>query len=127
MFYEQANCVTYDRVEIERYFDRIKLAESRRTYNVRELSDEDALSNLDLLMKLHLTNIPFENLALHYSQERHISLHPAVLFRKIINSRSRGGYCMEINAIFGCLLRSLGYDLYATGARIFGGNAYMGW
>ena len=127
MFLGQANYVTYDKAEIEKYYDRIKLAKSRRVYNVRELSDEDALTHLDLLMKLHLTNIPFENLGLHYSQERQISLHPTILFRKIINGKGRGGYCMENNTIFACLLRSIGYNLYSTGARIFGGNGYMGW
>ena len=127
MFLEQTNHVTYDRAEVEKYYDRIKVVKSRRVYDVRELSDDDALNHLDLLMKLHLLNIPFENLSLHYSQERQVSLHPTALFRKIIHGSGRGGYCMENNAIFACLLRSIGYDLYSTGARIFGGNAYMGW
>lgn len=119
--------IMYDRAAIEKYYDRIKLEKSRRIYDVRRLSDGEALSHLGLLMKLHLINIPFENLSLHYSQERQVSLHPTVLFRKIINGNGRGGYCMENNAVLACLLRSIGYNLYSTGARIWAGNVYMGW
>ena len=127
MFLEQAGSVIFDKTEIEVYYDRIGLAKNHRTYNVKAFSDGEALGHLDLLIKLHLINIPFENLSLHYSQNRTISLHPSILYGKIIKSKGRGGYCMENNTIFACLLRSLGYEIYSTGARIFGNEEYMGW
>lgn len=127
MFLEDANRVTYDRTEIEIYYNRLCLPISKRVYDVQVLSSERAINYLDLLMKQHLTNIPFENLDLHYSQSKTIPLHPVILFRKIVQSTGRGGYCMENNTIFACLLRSLGYDLYLTGARIFGATGFNGW
>jgi arylamine N-acetyltransferase len=34
---------------------------------------------------------------------------------------------MELNAIFGTLLRSIGFTLYATGARVHDGKEFGGW
>jgi len=41
-----------------------------------------------------------------------------------IVERRLGGYCMENNMFFSTVLRSLGYDLYVSGARV--SNALMG-
>jgi arylamine N-acetyltransferase len=76
--------------------------------------------------------VPFENLSLHYSQTHLLSLDPEDLFVKIVD-RKRGGYCMENNAFFGAVLRSLGYDLINAGARIADavvgktGDGFEGW
>lgn len=118
---------TYTKEQIEKYYNRIQLPEALRLYTVSEASPKASLSYLSVLQRYHLTNIPFENLSLHYSWSRHISIHPDALFQKIIESTGRGGYCMELNAIFASLLRSLGYKLYASGARVYDGNDYTGW
>jgi len=85
------------------------------------------MSYLGLLQRHHLTNVPFENLSLHYSPSRHISLHPQALFHKIVEGNGIGGYCMELNGAFGILLRSLGYKIYSMGAHVHDGKEFGGW
>lgn len=89
--------------------------------------------NLALLASLlckHITAVPYENLCLHYSRERDVSLDCRPLLDRIINRR-RGGYCMELNMIFFFLLRRLGFHAYMTGARLsqqgIRGQAFTGW
>jgi arylamine N-acetyltransferase len=90
-----------------------------------------------LLHALHvhqLAAIPYENLLLHYSQARTVSLDPQHLYQKMIQwDRGRGGYCMENCIFFNHVLRAFGFDAYTTGARIRlreGGipwGDYVGW
>lgn len=55
----------------------------------------------------HVQAIPYENLDV--LSGRPVSLDPGDLYRKIIVG-TRGGYCFELNVLFGWLLRELGYD-----------------
>ncbi|TID14511.1 arylamine N-acetyltransferase 1 [Venturia nashicola] len=116
----------YSKEEITQYYHRIRIPESLRIYDVSELSPKAALSYLKELQKHHLVSVPFENISLHYSPSRTVILHPEQLFRKIVHG-GRGGYCMELNAVFGLLLRSLRYNLYPTGARVHDGREFGGW
>lgn len=114
--------------QVESYLDRLKLPEERRIRDVAALAPEEALSYLALLQKHHLLEIPFENLALHYSPHRSISLHPEELYRKIIGSNNaRGGYCMEATGLFSLLLRSLGFTMYTAAARVYNKDRLSGW
>ncbi|PVI00341.1 arylamine N-acetyltransferase 1 [Periconia macrospinosa] len=79
---------------------------------------------LTTLLTHHLATIPFENLSLHYSPHRQISLHRDALFQKIVgDGKGRGGYCMENNALFGLLLKGLGFVVYEAGARVWNPSA----
>lgn len=119
---------TYSRPQITLYFDRLGLSEPQRRYDVAGLTSEDALDYLAQLQKLHLARVPFENLTLHYSPHRQISIHPEELFKKIIGENNgRGGYCMENNCLFGTLLNSLGFQLFSAGARVFDNGQWTGW
>jgi arylamine N-acetyltransferase len=81
--------------------------------------DETALSFLKVLERYQLTAVPFENLNLHYSVQRHISIDARKLFEKIVDNKSeRGGYCMENSTLFGTVLRSLGYQVTSVGGRV---------
>lgn len=87
-----------------------------------------SLSTLALLQKHQLAAIPFENLSLHYSPHRQISLHLSEVFAKIIGSENgRGGYCMENNLLFGALLRDVGFEVCSVGARVWDGEGWTGW
>ncbi|KAL8660289.1 MAG: hypothetical protein Q9202_006700 [Teloschistes flavicans] len=66
-----------------------------------------SLEYLTTLQRHHLATYPFENLSIHYSPTHSVSLDLDVLYDKFIRKR-RGGYCMEQNAFFGTVLRSLG-------------------
>ncbi|KAF2733433.1 arylamine N-acetyltransferase 1 [Polyplosphaeria fusca] len=119
---------TFSRDQITQYFERLKLPGDRRIYAVAHLEPQDALDYLTVLQKHHLVEVPFENLALHYSHHRQISIHAQELFRKIISDNNgRGGYCMENNTLFGTLLRSLGFTLFSAGARVFDNGQFTGW
>ncbi|MBE7179987.1 MAG: arylamine N-acetyltransferase [Terriglobus roseus] len=117
--------LTYDADQIQRYYDRIKLPSARRVLTVDGLDPETSLAYLKLLQQHHLVAIPFESLSLHYGPHT-VSLHPDALFRKVVCSNGRGGYCMENNFLFGTLLRSVGYTLYPAGARVMHSPEYTG-
>ncbi|SPN96601.1 related to arylamine N-acetyltransferase [Cephalotrichum gorgonifer] len=95
------------------------------------------LENLHLLVTAHLTSAPFESLSLHYSPTRRFSVAPDTVFHKIVEGNGvggkRGGYCMETNTVFGCILRSLGYDVLSVGGRVSfatmgqQGEGFSGW
>lgn len=101
---------TYSKDGLSKYLEYIGLPSS--------FQDGDRnLTNLRTLQQHQLARIPFENLALHYSPDRTIHLDADYLYDKIVN-RSRGGYCMENNAFFGTILRSLGFKVRSVGARV---------
>ncbi|KAF2103852.1 cysteine proteinase [Rhizodiscina lignyota] len=112
-----AAVLTYNADHIQAYYERIKFPQEQRKPTISGLSPDEALSFLKALQKYTLVAIPFENLNLHYGRTG-ISLHPEDLYRKIVGSGVRGGYCMENNFIFGTIMRSLGYNLYNAGARV---------
>jgi N-hydroxyarylamine O-acetyltransferase len=70
--------------------------------------------SLRRLQYAHLMRVPFENLDTHLG--RPIRLDPASLFEKIV-IRRRGGFCYELNGLFACLLRSLGFQVNLLSAQ----------
>lgn len=121
-FTNPAHRSSYSKEQLQKYFDRISLPEKNR---IMLISDEQSatpdtqLSFLANLEKYHLAAIPFENLELHYSPTKTVSLEPQFLFQKIVlRGDGRGGHCMETNCLFGTVLRSLGFDVYSAGARV---------
>jgi len=63
----------------------------------------------------HLYHVPFENLDIHRS--RPIALDAAALFDKIV-TRRRGGFCYELNGLFGELLCTLGFRVTLLAAEV---------
>lgn len=79
----------------------------------------DGLKFLAALLRYTLAAVPFENLLLHYSPYRAVTIDKDILFEKIVASNcGRGGYCMENNLFFAKILQSLGYEVISTGARV---------
>ena len=72
------------------------------------------LSTLKRLQRRHLFHIPYENLDL--LNQVPLSLEYEDLFRKIILNR-RGGYCFELQGIYGYLLKSLGFSVTQYAGR----------
>ncbi|KAF2213900.1 hypothetical protein CERZMDRAFT_38024 [Cercospora zeae-maydis SCOH1-5] len=116
----------YSKEQLAAYFQRIKLPENHLSSPV--LTDpslattkEHGLPLLKALQLYHVSNIPFDNLELHYSAKKHVSLHMDVLFDKFVvrgQTHGRGGRCMENNGFFGTVLRSLGYDVRNCAGRV---------
>jgi N-hydroxyarylamine O-acetyltransferase len=68
---------------------------------------------LAALTRAHVRSVPFEDYDIHTGVA--ISLEPAALERKIVRRR-RGGYCYELNGLFGALLRELGFGVRLVAA-----------
>lgn len=90
-----------------RYLDRIGVS-----------LDPETPRDLDLLQELqraHLHTVPFETLDI--ARNEPIVLDLPSLYAKIID-RERGGFCYELNSLFGWLLRQLGYDVRIVEGRV---------
>ncbi|WP_246042295.1 arylamine N-acetyltransferase family protein [Cohnella pontilimi] len=68
------------------------------------------------LQESHLHTVPYENLDI--LRRIPLSLEIPDLLDKIV-TRKRGGYCFELNALFGWLLQELGYDVTSLMARFW--------
>ncbi len=81
---------------------------------------------LDVLRELHLRHlvaVPFENLSIHLGEE--IVLEEERLLEKVVGAR-RGGFCYELNGVFGALLTALGFDVTLLAGRVYGDEERLG-
>ncbi|KAJ4406527.1 N-malonyltransferase fdb2 [Didymella pomorum] len=112
----------YSGEQIHDYFDRINLPKkfsgsSLLSNKAYATTKEHGLPFLHALTRCHTCEVPFENLELHYSAHKTITLEPADLYTKIV-TRRRGGRCMENNTFFATVLRSLGFEVRNCGGRV---------
>lgn len=83
---------------------------------------EATLSTLRALHRAHLLAIPYENLDIHLGLP--LTLDRDAMFTKLVDER-RGGWCYEMNGVFGRVLETLGFPVrYLSGAV---GRAERGW
>ncbi|KKK14155.1 hypothetical protein P175DRAFT_0560120 [Aspergillus ochraceoroseus IBT 24754] len=119
---------TYTQDQLESYLERIGYADSpsetglTRLQRLRPFIEKDALAALAELQRRHLGAIPWGNSALHYSQHHSVSIHPSAVFEKLV-VRRLDGYCMENTNLLYVVLRSLGYQVYPSAARVSGAAA----
>ena len=73
------------------------------------------LAALASLHRTHLMAVPFETLDI--SLGRPVRLDLGSVHAKVVGAR-RGGYCYELNPLFGALLRHLGYAVDLVSARV---------
>ena len=73
------------------------------------------LETLRALHQHHLLKVPFENLDIQW--QRPLSLEIQDLFQKIITN-NRGGFCYEMNHMFGSLLEELGFKVIKIAAQV---------
>lgn len=72
------------------------------------------------LHRAHMLTVPFENLDI-FGARRHLSLDEQAFFAKVVGER-RGGYCYELNGLFGALLREVGFDVSMLSGRVMKGS-----
>lgn len=126
MMIDPAERPRYSSEQIQQYFKRIRLPEKYQQSPILKdpsaaITTEHGLPLVKALTRYHTTSIPFENLELHYSQHRTISLDMDVLYDKFVTkglNYGRGGRCMENNGFFGTVLRSLGFDVRNCAGRV---------
>ncbi|HLL32872.1 MAG TPA: arylamine N-acetyltransferase [Streptomyces sp.] len=85
-----------------------------------------ARPTLDVLRELHLRHlraVPFENLSIHLGEE--IALDERRLLDKVVGAR-RGGFCYELNGLFGALLDALGFEVTLLAGRVYGEEGRLG-
>ncbi|WP_405993373.1 arylamine N-acetyltransferase [Streptomyces sp. NBC_00986] len=85
-----------------------------------------ASPTVDVLRELHLRHlqtVPFENLSIHLGEE--IVLEENRLLDKVVGA-GRGGFCYELNGLFGALLTALGFDVTLLAARVYGDEGRTG-
>lgn len=98
--------------QISQYLDYIRFPTSLR-------EGPRDITFLRTLHALHIASIPYENLSLHYSPSPTVTLDPQSLFAKVILAgRGRGGYCLELSALYLHLLLGLGFTVHPSIARI---------
>jgi N-hydroxyarylamine O-acetyltransferase len=85
-------------MDIAAYLDRIGVSGAVRP----------DLQGLRTLHRAHLTSIPYENLDVQL--RRPVTTEIAQIYHKIVG-RHRGGWCYEMNGLFGWALRELGFDV----------------
>ena len=120
--------VMYTQDQLDAYLSYVYFPVTKYKISPEIAKTHDGLAYLAALQRYQLARVPFENLELHYSKERHISLDQNDLFDKVVTSRNgRGGYCMENNALFGLVLKSLGFEVIPTGARVLLSGGSGGW
>ena len=95
-------------MDIDTYLKRIGYMGSR----------EPTVETLKELHRAHMLTVPFENLDIHLGCPIALSL-PA-FYNKIVQHR-RGGFCYELNGLFGWLLEQLGFTVVMLSARVFSG------
>jgi len=99
--------------DLERYLQRI---------GVRS-TPEPTLGFLTEMARGQLTAIPFENLDPLAGVR--VSLDPASLWRKLVLG-GRGGYCFELNLLFGEAMRAVGFEPRMLLARVIMGRPERG-
>ncbi len=72
------------------------------------------------LHRAHMYSVPFENLDIPLG--RPIVLSLPLLFDKVVERR-RGGFCYELNALFGWLLKEIGFQVEMLSGSVFHGGA----
>jgi N-hydroxyarylamine O-acetyltransferase len=77
---------------------------------------EPTSATLRALQRAHLLAVPFENLDINPGGRR-LELSVDALFDKIVRRR-RGGFCYELNGLFGALLAELRFDVTLVSARV---------
>ncbi len=96
----------------ELYLERLGLTESVKGLKGIEL--------LNALQYSHVTKIPYENLDIVNGKP--LNLSTEALFQKIVVNH-RGGYCFEVNGLFGELLKALGFKVTNLAARFLRGES----
>ncbi len=72
------------------------------------------------LQRAHLLAVPFENLDIHWGVP--IALDLEVHYDKIVR-RGRGGFCYELNGLFGWALATIGFPVTRLGAGVWKADA----
>ncbi|KAK6348212.1 N-terminal acetyltransferase [Orbilia javanica] len=103
--------VTFSQAQVKEYLEFLQFTEDEI-----EGIQKPTLENLGVLVIRHLTIAPFSSVDIHYSKDHKVTITIDAIFDKVIR-RKRGGYCMELNNLFSCLLATLGFNTWLCPSR----------
>ena len=72
-------------------------------------------ATLDALMHAHLMAVPFENLDQQLG--RRVTTNLTAAYAKVVD-RQRGGWCFELNGLFGWALAEIGFEVDSLAAFV---------
>lgn len=114
--------MNYDELNMTNESLNIDLPRYLKRLNFRGEPKEN-LAVLSELQRLHLLNIPFENLDINAGKR--IELNIAKIYTKIVEN-GRGGFCYELNGLFYELLKAIGFNVKMVSGRVFGRDGVYG-
>ncbi len=94
---------------------------TQRIRYIGALQDSEAC--FKALHQAHLMSVPFEDLDIQLG--RPLSLNLQDLYHKVVLS-NRGGFCYELNHLFGSMLRELGFQVNFIAAQVYGEDEQWG-
>jgi N-hydroxyarylamine O-acetyltransferase len=93
-------------MDVTPYLDRVDFSGPLDT-------DEDTLTRLH---EAHLRTFPYENLDIQLGERK--GLVPERWMERLVDER-RGGWCYEMNGLFSCVLRELGFRVDRLGGGVY--------
>jgi len=75
------------------------------------------LHSLKELHEKQMATIPFENITHRFSPNKKISIETNDLVKKLVVDH-RGGCCFELNALFGSVLKTIGFNVWPCAGRV---------
>ncbi|KAF3195737.1 N-terminal acetyltransferase [Orbilia oligospora] len=103
--------VTFSQAQVREYLEFLQFTKDE----IEEIQ-KPTLENLAILVIRHLATAPFSSVDIHYSKDHTITIAIDAIFDKVVK-RKRGGYCMELNNLFSCLLATLGFNTWLCPSR----------
>jgi N-hydroxyarylamine O-acetyltransferase len=79
-------------------------------------TERPSLPFLTRLQRRHLLRVPFENLDIFWGNP--IELDVQATWSKVVERR-RGGFCFELNGLFGAALTAMGFQVSLLSARVW--------
>ena len=110
--------------QLRAYFERISLPAKHLTspmfkYSFLARSYEHGMPILAALVRHHQAEVPFETLDAHCYPSPLYEIDLLHIYKSVVtDGRGRGGACMVQNSLLGNVLRSLGFKVIETAARI---------
>ena len=114
----------YSPAQLQAYFERISLPAKYLASPIFKCSSlarsyEHGMPILAALVRHHQAEVPFETLNAHCYPSPLCQIDLLQIYQSIVtDGRGRGGACTVQNSLFSNVLRSLGFEVIETAARV---------
>ncbi|EAU86607.2 hypothetical protein CC1G_07803 [Coprinopsis cinerea okayama7 len=105
----------YTPAQIARYLDYVKFSSPVSPSDIGRF--QPSLEALEEIMRCHLLTFPWENTAMHYTEDHSMDVSPEGLYCRFVEE-GKGSYCFGHTTILLGILRGLGFRVYAGAAKV---------